>query len=63
MEGELGEHHSGELKRESAEAKAEWITREELKRRRCTEANLKLRARSDPAKLALVARGRRAERP
>jgi len=59
MEGKLGEHHSGELKRESAEAKAERIIREELKRLCWTEADLKLRAKSDPAKLPLAARVRR----
>ncbi|MHB8520792.1 MAG: hypothetical protein ACYDH9_08530 [Limisphaerales bacterium] len=59
MDGKLGEHHSGELKRESAEAKAERIIWEELKRRRWTEADLKQRAKSDPAKLALAARVRR----
>ena len=32
LEGRLGEHHAGELKRESAESKAERIIREELKR-------------------------------
>ena len=31
MEGKLGEHHAGELKRESAAAKAERIIREELR--------------------------------
>ncbi|MHB8522793.1 MAG: transposase [Limisphaerales bacterium] len=59
MDGKLGEHHSGELKRESAEAKAERIIREELQRRRWTEADLRERAKSDPAKLALAARVRR----
>jgi putative transposase len=59
MEGKLGVHHSGELKRESAEAKAEGIIREELKRLRWTERELKTRAKSDPAKLALAARVRR----
>ena len=32
MEDKLGEHHSGELRLESAEAKAERIVAEELKR-------------------------------
>src|SRR5260370_998246 len=59
MEGKLGEHHSGELKRESAEAKAERIIREELKGLGWTERDLKARAKSDPAKLALAARVRR----
>jgi hypothetical protein len=32
MEGRLGEHHAGELRQESAEAKAERIVQEEVKR-------------------------------
>jgi hypothetical protein len=32
MEGKLGVHHSGELRRETAEAKAERIVAEELAR-------------------------------
>ena len=32
MEGKLGENHSGELRRETAQAKAERIMSEELKR-------------------------------
>jgi putative transposase len=59
MEGKLGEHHSGEMKRESAEGKAERIIREELKRLGWAERDLKLAAKSDPAKLALAARVRR----
>ena len=59
MEGQLGEHHAGELKRESAEAKAERIIREELRRLGWTEHDLKERAKSEPAKLALAARVRR----
>ena len=59
LDGTLGEHHSGELKRESAEAKAERIIREELKKRRWTERELEQRAKSDPEKLAMGARLRR----
>ena len=59
MVGKLGDHHSGELKRETAQAKAERIIGEELKKRRWTEADLKQRAKSDPEKLALAARLRR----
>jgi hypothetical protein len=47
MEETLGDHHSGELRRESAEVKAERIIREELRRK------------SDPSKLALANRLRR----
>jgi hypothetical protein len=51
--------HSGELKRERAEAKAEGIIREELKERRWTERDLEERAKSDAEKLAMAARLRR----
>jgi len=54
--GRLGEHHSGELRRESAELKAERIVAEELQRLRWTEADLERRHKSDPEKLALAAR-------
>ena len=59
MQGKLGPHHSGQLKRESAEAKAEGIVREELKRLGWSEGELSQRPKSDPAKLALAARLRR----
>jgi REP element-mobilizing transposase RayT/DNA-binding transcriptional regulator YiaG len=59
MEGQLGEHHSGELRRESAAARAERIIREELEHLRWTEGELKERRKGDPAKLALAARLRR----
>ena len=55
----LGEHHSGELKRESAEAKAERIIREELKRLGWSTSELSRRPKSDPAKLAMASRLRR----
>ena len=56
MEGKLGEHHSGELLRETAEAKADRIVGEELRRLGWKEADLANRPKSDPAKLALAAR-------
>jgi hypothetical protein len=59
MEGKLGKHHAGELKREGAEAKGERIIREELRRLRWTENDLTERPKSDPAKLAMAARLRR----
>ena len=40
MEGKLGEHHSGQLKRQSAEAKAQRIIGEELKRLGWSQADL-----------------------
>jgi hypothetical protein len=59
-QGELGEHHAGELRRESAELRAERIIAEELRRQGWTEADLGQRRKSDPVKLALGARLRRA---
>ena len=49
----------GELKRESAEAKAERIIGKDLRRLRWTEDDLRDKPKSDPAKLAIVARSRR----
>ena len=62
METRLGEHHSGELRRESAEGKAERIIAEELKRLGWTMTDLTLRRKSDPAKLQMASR-LRAETP
>jgi REP element-mobilizing transposase RayT len=59
MEGRLGEHHAGELKRESALVRAERIVAEELGRQGWTEEQLRQRRKSDPVKLALAARLRR----
>ena len=59
MEGKLGENHSAEARRETAEAKAERIIAEELKRRRWREAELRRRRKCDPQKVALAARLRR----
>ncbi len=59
LEGKLGEHHSGQLRRKTAEAKAERIIGEELKRLGWKQTELGRRAKSDPAKLALAARVRR----
>lgn len=56
MEGQLGEHHSGELRRESAEVRAERIIAKELKRHGWKEPHLRQRRKSDPIKLALAAR-------
>ena len=60
MEGRLGDHHSGELKRESAESKAERIIGEELGGLGWKEAALALRLKGDPGKLE-TARRLRAE--
>jgi REP element-mobilizing transposase RayT len=59
MEGELGEHHAGELRRESDQAKAERLVGQELKRLGWTEADLAARRKNDPLKLALAARLRK----
>ena len=59
MDGRLGEHHSGELRRETAEVKAERIIAEELGRLGWKEADLATRRKNDPAKLSLAARLRR----
>ena len=59
MAGKLGEHHAGELHRETTEAKAERIVAEELRRLGWQEQELSTRRKSDPGKLALAARLRR----
>lgn len=59
IDGHLGEHHSGELRRESAEQKAERIIAEELRRLAWKEADLLSQPKSDPAKLAIAVRIRR----
>jgi len=59
MEGKLGEHHSGELRRETAEAKAERIVAEELRRLGWRGAELATRRKGDPDKLAIAARLRK----
>jgi hypothetical protein len=56
MDGKLGENHSGELHRETAEQKANRILLEELSRRGWTESDLAARRRSDPDKLAIAVR-------
>jgi len=59
MEGKLGDHHSGQLRQETAEAKAERIIGEELRRLGWQEADLMSRPKSDRRKLAIAARVRR----
>jgi hypothetical protein len=56
MDGKLGENHSGELHRETAEQKANRILSGELSRRGWTESDLSARRRSDPDKLAIAVR-------
>ena len=59
LEGKLGEQHSGELRRATAEAKAERLIGEELQRLGWTEGELAARRKSDLLKLAFAARLRR----
>ena len=54
LEPEMGENRSGELRLEVAEAKAERIIREELKRLEWKERNLIVRRKSDAGKLAIA---------
>ena len=56
MDGKLGENHSGELHRETAEQRANRIIAEELSRRGWEESDLATRRRSDPGKVAIAAR-------
>lgn len=58
MRGQLGANHSGALRRESEWERAEVLVAGELKRLGWSEADLKRRAKSDPAKVALAARVR-----
>jgi hypothetical protein len=54
MDGRLGENHSGELHRETAEQRANRIIAEELSRRGWEESDLAIRRRSDPRKVAIA---------
>ena len=59
MSSSLGEHHSGQLHRQAADARAERILAEELSRRGWREADLDQRRKNDPDKLEIAARLRR----
>ncbi len=59
MEGKLGEHHSGALRLETAEARGERIIAEELARLRWNAGQLQQQRKNDPRKLAIAARLRR----
>jgi hypothetical protein len=59
MEGRLGQYHSGTLRRESAEAKAERITADELLRLGWTSADLERRRKNDLGKMEIAVRLRR----
>jgi hypothetical protein len=59
MEGRLGEHHSGALRLESAQAKAERIIAEELVRLGWMEEELAKRRKNDAGKMGIAVRLRR----
>lgn len=59
IEGKLGEHHSGHLRLETAQAKAERLIAQELQQRGWGEGDLLARAKSDKTKLEIAARLRR----
>ena len=56
MSERMGAEHYGDERAETAEAQAERIIAEELRRGRWQEADLKTRPKGDPVKLALAAR-------
>ena len=56
MKERVGSEHYGEERAETAEAQAEAIVREELKRRRWREEDLGRRAKGDAGKVALAMR-------
>jgi len=59
MEGKLGEHHAGQLRRETAEAKGERIIAEELRRLGWSERDLAIRRKNAPDRVAIAVRLRR----
>ncbi len=56
MDGQLGEHHAGELRHEQAEGRAERIIAEELQRLGWSESQLAAQRKSAAGKLVLAAR-------
>ena len=56
MKGRIGTEHYGEERQETAEAQAEGMVREELKRRHWREEDLGRRAKGDAVKVALAVR-------
>src|SRR6266571_6751329 len=55
MDGQMGEHHYGPERQESAEQKAERLLQAGLKQSRWTEEDLRLRRKSDGVKIRLAA--------
>ena len=56
MDGRLGDYHSGALRLETAEAKAERIIADDLNQRGWKDPDLVGRRKSDPGKPAIAAR-------
>ncbi|MDB6111744.1 MAG: hypothetical protein JWR69_3494 [Pedosphaera sp.] len=59
VSGSAGPRHTGEEIRQSAQAKAEGIVREEMSRLNWTDENLRRRPKGDPRKVTIAARLRR----
>ncbi len=59
MNKRLGEHHNGVEKQESAQQHAERLVKEELRRRKWTEADLVNRRKEDRDKVRIALRLRR----
>ena len=59
MEGKIGAHHFGQLRLETAQAKAERLIGEELGRLGWQETDLASRRKHDPGKLRIAARLRK----
>jgi hypothetical protein len=59
MEGGLGQHHAGELRLETAQAKADRLVADELRRLGWTAKDLVRRRKNDAGKLAMAVRLRR----
>jgi len=59
MEGRLGQHHAGELRLETAQAKAERLIAEELRRLGWSAEDLVRRPKNDAGKLTIAVRLRR----
>ncbi len=59
MDGQVGEHHFGQLRLETAQARAERIIAEELGRLGWQETDLASRRKHDPGKLQIATRLRK----
>ena len=59
IDGQVRQHHFGQMRLELAQAKAERIISEELRRLNWPEAQLALRRKRDPAKVEIAVRLRR----